>query len=92
MKLKHYYYYYYYAANREENKSYVENMRSRALKFFANAAIVGNYLTGFAVSVKVEGALSLVLTEDEKYIETYIQSRKSIKLKFVRSVRFSGST
>ena len=64
--------------------TYIEYFRSKALKFFTNAAVVGNYLTGITVSVKAHGKLSLTLTDDYRYIKHLVNSRKSLKLKFVR--------
>ena len=76
---------YYFTGNLEEHKSYIQNLRSRALKFFKNAAIVGNYLTGFAVYFREEGTTTFILTEDRQHVKSYILTRKNIKLKLVRS-------
>ena len=70
--------------HREEKRSYHQSLHSSVLKAFKNATYVGNYLTGFAISVKVEGTTSWVLTPDRCHVQSYVMSRKSLKLGFVR--------
>ena len=72
------------AGNRSEKRSYLEYCQSRALHFFTNAARVGNYLTGFVMRVKSEGKFALTLTDNCQQVKSFVVTRKSVKLKFVR--------
>ena len=67
-----------------EKRSYYEYFQARALKFFTDAVLVGNYLAGITVSVKARGKLILTLTDDGRYVKSFVNSRKSINLKFIR--------
>ena len=62
----------------------MENLKSRALKFFKNAACVGNRLTGIAISFKAEGRSTFILTDDRQHVKSYILTRTNLKLKLVR--------
>ena len=71
-------------ANHDEKISYLNMIRSRLVKVCADAIYVGNYLTGYSLFVEGEGTTSWVLTDDHRYVKSYIWTRKSIKFKFAK--------
>lgn len=70
-------------SNLPEKRSYFEFYQSRALKFFRNAVLVGNYVMGVTTRVNVEGLVSVTLNKNN-YAQSLKVSRKSIKMKFLR--------
>ena len=50
--------------------------------FFSNATNLTGL--GIAVAIHIEGSVTCVLNDEKQYIEAYMQSRKALKLKFVR--------
>ena len=77
-------------AHRKEERTYREYFQARCLKFFSNAYMIGQYVTGITVHYVVETTLTIQLTDDANCVKSIVSVKKSSKLKFVRQPK-SGS-
>ena len=72
-------------AHRNENASYRDKIRTKMKRFFTSYIEDGIYSRGFAVKVFISNIIQFAVNNEGTHFESMIVSRKSLKLKIIRT-------